>query len=71
MRVTRLSTPHQRQPVNPSEQTIKALKRQTGRLPVVPTRFILRMLMLPSRPQSKFLRKQSGAVTGTAQSPGS
>jgi len=70
MRVTRLP-PHQRQPVNPSEQTIKALKRQTGACLWVPTRFILRMLTLFSRPQSKFLREQSGAVTGTAQSHGS
>jgi hypothetical protein len=68
MRVTRLPTPHQRQPVKPSEQTIKALKRQTGACLWVPTRFILRMLTLLSRPQSKFLREQSGAVTGTAQS---
>jgi hypothetical protein len=47
---------------------MKALRRQTRARLWVPARFILRMLTLLSRPQSKFLREQSGAVTGTAQS---
>lgn len=68
MRVTRLPTPGTGKPVNSSERTIKALKRQTGGCLWVPTRFILIVLTLISRPQSKFLREQSGAVTGTAQS---
>ena len=57
MRVTRLPTPHQRQPVNPSEQTIKALKRQTGARLWVPTRFILSLTLLSQR------QEQEGTAT--------
>ena len=63
MRVTNLPRTSGNLPIRAS-QTIKGLKRQTGACLWVPTRFILRMLTLLARPQSKFLREQSGAVMG-------